>query len=189
MHIFLANHLRFAGSIQQNGKPFILHIIKGGNVMTKENVKETVGKETKGGSKELLVGTLVGSVVGVTTALLVAPKSGKELRASIQDGANQALAKTGQVKETVYAKGQDLKQRTARLSQKVSEQSSQVVNKVKSLRTAKEQPLAETAAAEELETTEIVQDPVLEAEAVQEELNTITQEVSDLEQSVDETRH
>lgn len=46
--------------------------------MTKENVKETVGKETKGGSKELLVGTLVGSVVGVTTALLVAPKSGKE---------------------------------------------------------------------------------------------------------------
>lgn len=134
------------------------------------------------------VGTLVGSVVGVTTALLVAPKSGKELRASIQDGANQALAKTGQVKETVYAKGQDLKQRTARLSQKVSEQSSQVVNKVKSLRTAKEQPLAETAAAEELETTEIVQDPVLEAEAVQEELNTITQEVSDLEQSVDETR-
>ena len=115
---FLANHLRFTGSIQQNGKPFILHIIKGGNVMTKENVKETVGKETKGGSKELLVGTLVGSVVGVTTALLVAPKSGKELRASIQDGANQALAKTGQVKETVYAKGQDLKQRTARLSQK-----------------------------------------------------------------------
>ncbi len=57
--------------------------------------------------------------MGVTTALLVSAKVRKRAACfSIQDGAKQALAKTGPVKEMVYAKGQDLKQRTARLSQK-----------------------------------------------------------------------
>ncbi|TYR81313.1 YtxH domain-containing protein [Priestia megaterium] len=156
--------------------------------MKEENVKQTAVKESKG-NKELLVGTLVGSVVGVATALLVAPKSGKELRASIQDQANQALLKTGQVKETVYAKGQDLKQRTARLSQVVSEQSTQVVNKVKSLRPAKQELEAAACAepAEELVEETANEEPALAAEnQVQQELEIIETEVNELEQSMEE---
>ncbi|AQX54326.1 YtxH domain-containing protein [Priestia flexa] len=154
--------------------------------MKEENVKQVVNR----GSKELLVGTIVGSVVGVATALLVAPKSGKELRASIQDQANQALAKTGQVKESVYAKGQDLKQRTARISQVVSEQSVQVVNKVKSLRPSTEElEAAATTERTEVEEETIGEVPTLEAESqIKQELENIETEVNELEQSVEEVK-
>ncbi|PYE52413.1 YtxH domain-containing protein [Paenibacillus barcinonensis] len=67
----------------------------------------------KDSNKNLLWGALIGSVVGSVTALLLAPKSGRELRQDITDGARQ-----------VSDKGQEL-------AFKVGEQSSQLVSKVK----------------------------------------------------------
>ncbi|MGQ8871541.1 YtxH domain-containing protein [Paenibacillus sp. TSA_86.1] len=67
----------------------------------------------KDSNKSLLWGALIGSVVGSVTALLLAPKSGRELRQDISDGARQ-----------VSDKGQEL-------AVKVGEQSSQIVSKVK----------------------------------------------------------
>nr|WP_227779407.1 YtxH domain-containing protein [Paenibacillus illinoisensis] len=61
----------------------------------------------------MLWGALIGSVVGSVTALLLAPKSGRELRQDISEGARQ-----------VTEKGQEL-------AVKVGEQSSQIVSKVK----------------------------------------------------------
>ena len=67
----------------------------------------------KDSNKGLLWGALIGSVVGSVTALLLAPKSGRELRQDISEGARQ-----------VSDKGQEL-------ALKVGEQSSQIVSKVK----------------------------------------------------------
>ncbi|GAB1155768.1 hypothetical protein YWY31_17930 [Paenibacillus illinoisensis] len=67
----------------------------------------------KDSNKSLLWGALIGSVVGSVTALLLAPKSGRELRKDISEGARQ-----------VTEKGQEL-------AVKVGEQSSQIVSKVK----------------------------------------------------------
>ncbi|MBB6019115.1 gas vesicle protein [Paenibacillus sp. JGP012] len=67
----------------------------------------------KDSNKSLLWGALIGSVVGSVTALLLAPKTGRELRKDITDGARQ-----------VSDKGQEL-------AFKVGEQSSHLVSKVK----------------------------------------------------------
>jgi len=67
----------------------------------------------KDSNKSLLWGALIGSVVGSVTALLLAPKSGRELRQDISEGARQ-----------VTDKGQEL-------AVKAGEQSSQIVSKVK----------------------------------------------------------
>jgi len=44
--------------------------------------------------KDFLIGTLVGGVVGAATALLFAPKPGKELRADIAEGYQAVSEKT-----------------------------------------------------------------------------------------------
>ncbi|WP_082560371.1 YtxH domain-containing protein [Paenibacillus sp. Root52] len=67
----------------------------------------------KESNKSLLWGALIGSVVGSVTALLLAPKSGRELRQDISEGARH-----------VTEKGQEL-------AVKVGEQGNQIVSKVK----------------------------------------------------------
>lgn len=64
-------------------------------------------------SKGWLWGTVVGTVVGSVTALLFAPKPGKELRQDIAEGARVAKEKTQEVAE------------------RIGEQSSQIAGKVK----------------------------------------------------------
>ncbi|GAJ99426.1 YtxH domain-containing protein [Geomicrobium sp. JCM 19055] len=45
-------------------------------------------------TKDFLIGTLIGGIVGASAALLFAPKSGKELRGDISEGASTAKDKT-----------------------------------------------------------------------------------------------
>lgn len=74
----------------------------------------------------ILGGFLVGSVIGVATALLFAPRAGEETRAEIRDRAidlrdrttesvkdtvSQARSKANEIKENVREKAEDLKQR------------------------------------------------------------------------------
>jgi gas vesicle protein len=76
--------------------------------------------------KPILGGFLVGSVIGVATALLFAPRSGQETRAEIRDKAfdlrdrttetvkdtvSQAKSKANEIKDTVVEKAEELKQR------------------------------------------------------------------------------
>jgi gas vesicle protein len=76
--------------------------------------------------KPILGGFLVGSVIGVATALLFAPRSGEETRAEIRDKAvdlrdrttetvkdtvSQAKSKAYEIKDTVIEKAEGLKQR------------------------------------------------------------------------------
>src|ERR671925_1211524 len=76
--------------------------------------------------KPVLTGFLVGSAIGVATALLFAPRSGEQTRAEIRrkavelrdrttetvkDTVSQAKSKAYEIKDTVYEKAEELKQR------------------------------------------------------------------------------
>ncbi|MBM7703031.1 YtxH domain-containing protein [Metabacillus iocasae] len=153
--------------------------------MTEQN-QPLKKEETKEGvrGKGLLVGTLVGSVLGATTALLVAPKSGKDLRADLQKQSSQALEKTAQVKESVVEKSQELassaKQRTSRIQEYVSVQSNQVIEKVKSIRKPNQEEVAEEQQLEEIEAgieqEELVAQKVEEDDSLLESAATLEEE-------------
>lgn len=55
-------------------------------------------------SKDLMIGAVVGSVLGAVTALLLAPKSGRELRSDIAEGYQQVSEKTHRLAENVAEK-------------------------------------------------------------------------------------
>ena len=59
-------------------------------------------------SKDFIIGTLIGSIVGASVALLFAPKSGKELRDDINHGAIQARDRANEWKDTAIVKGLSL---------------------------------------------------------------------------------
>jgi len=58
--------------------------------------------------KDLLVGAVIGTILGAVTALLLAPKSGRELRADISEGVHHVSEKTQQVAETVVDKSKQV---------------------------------------------------------------------------------
>ena len=64
--------------------------------------------EDKGGmAKGLIIGFIAGAVAGAITALLYAPKSGKELRSDIKDKANSLKEDAGAYLNTVRSKASD----------------------------------------------------------------------------------
>ena len=88
--------------------------------------------------KEFIVGTVIGGVIGAATALLLAPKSGKELRTDLNEQAAYVRLKTEEFKNVAVEKGQGFaesaKGKTADFSQNFSKQSSNVMDKVKNFR-------------------------------------------------------
>ncbi|WP_106766341.1 YtxH domain-containing protein [Paenibacillus faecalis] len=56
-------------------------------------------------SKGILIGALIGGIAGSVTALLFAPKAGKELRQDIADGARQVGGKVQEVAGKVGEQG------------------------------------------------------------------------------------
>jgi gas vesicle protein len=73
--------------------------------------------------KDLLLGVVVGGVLGAVTALLLAPKSGKELRQDIAEQAQAVSEKTQQVAGTISQKTQQV---AGAISQKTQEVTSTV---------------------------------------------------------------
>ena len=98
-------------------------------------------------TKDFLIGTLVGGIVGALTALFLAPKSGKELRGDLNDQAYLLREKTESLRETAIEKSSEItstvKDKTSALSKKVSEQSQGLVNKVKGIKAGVEDEQSE----------------------------------------------
>ncbi|WP_135555073.1 YtxH domain-containing protein [Paenibacillus cymbidii] len=95
----------------------------------------------KRNGKDLLVGAVIGSAVGAITALLFAPKSGKELRGDIAEQVRAAADKTQQLAGQVSDK-------TQQVAKQVGAQTSDWVGKIKSWRGGKEEELQEETEAE-----------------------------------------
>lgn len=119
-------------------------------------------------TKDFLIGVLIGGFVGAATALFLAPKSGKEIRSDINTQALSLKDKTTNLRDAAVTKGTELvevaKEKTNTLSQTVSKQSTELINKVKNLKPtgAVEEVLAEEAVEEQAELS--VEEPVATAE-------------------------
>lgn len=82
--------------------------------------------ERQGRGTDFLIGAVVGGVMGAVAALLLAPKSGKELRADIADQAQQLGSKTQKLAETVSSK-------TQVLAKQVTDQTGELLHKAKEM--------------------------------------------------------
>lgn len=86
-------------------------------------------------TKDFLIGTLIGGIVGASAALLLAPKSGKELRHDISEQAQIAKDKTTQLTNNALEKGNawasTAKEKSSNIIKTVSEQSEKVIGKMK----------------------------------------------------------
>jgi len=92
----------------------------------------------KKASKSFLWGLLAGSITGAVTALLFAPKSGRELRGDIAETAQKVGEKTADISRQAGSAVQSLAKRTTNF-----------VTDIRSRRNGEAAPANEVAAAEE----------------------------------------
>ncbi|MGG6314454.1 YtxH domain-containing protein [Paenibacillus macerans] len=91
------------------------------------------------GNKGWLWGAAIGTIAGAVTALLFAPKAGKELRKDIADGARQVGEKTQEVAGKVSEQG-------AVIVGKVKETAEGLIHEIQSRRAAKDDVTGEDIA-------------------------------------------
>ncbi|MBM7572839.1 YtxH domain-containing protein [Aquibacillus albus] len=93
------------------------------------------GKDQGINSKDFMIGSLIGGIVGASMALLFAPKTGKEFRNDLNQGANYVKDRAYEWKDIAYEKGSEWKDYArdnySQLSQNVSEKSQELGDKVK----------------------------------------------------------
>ena len=86
-------------------------------------------------SKDFLIGALVGGIAGAALALVFAPKSGKELRGDINQGASYVKDRASEWKEVAAVKGSEwmdkAKHQTQQISETVSQKSQDLTQKIK----------------------------------------------------------
>lgn len=138
-------------------------------------------KDTKG----LLWGALVGSVVGSVTALLFAPKPGKELRKDIAEGTAAGIEKV----QGIAVQAGD---KSVELYDKAKDSIGHVVHEVrewsKSCSNAVEEDTA-TVAVSGIATEETIQEAAATLEEVSElEVSPVNEEVSSEEASLEEAQ-
>ncbi len=106
-------------------------------------------------SKDFLLGAVMGTVLGAVTALLLAPKSGRELRSDISEQYRQVSTKTQEIASNVGAKTKELAETVGEKSQelagKAKELAEHLAEDLKSLRKSREE-VAGTAETLALET-------------------------------------
>ncbi len=87
--------------------------------------------------KDFIIGSLIGGLVGAATALFLAPRSGKEMRDNLGQQASMVKKRTGKMTNSAFEKGTDFaavaKDKTSSLSQVVTDQSTQIMDKVRSI--------------------------------------------------------
>jgi gas vesicle protein len=92
-------------------------------------------------SRDFVTGAIVGGLAGALAALLLAPKTGKELRDSLNEQTSSLRNKSGDLASVAKEKASGLKDT-------VSQQSSTIVNKVKDMKTKSENTSQNTDADE-----------------------------------------
>ncbi|WP_064092671.1 YtxH domain-containing protein [Rossellomorea aquimaris] len=132
-------------------------------------------------SKDFMIGTLIGGFVGAAAALLLAPKSGKDLRNDLNEQAVVWKDKTGQWKDTAVEKSNELaavaKEKSSAISKTVQEQSNNVVGKIKTYRSNSD--------TEEM--NEDLQDASVGETAAVQQTEDVNQKLEDTKKAFDET--
>ncbi|WP_308634825.1 YtxH domain-containing protein [Paenibacillus silvisoli] len=137
----------------------------------------------KRGSKSFLFGAIAGGVVGSVAALLLAPKSGKELRKDIADGAQVVSDHTvriaGQVGDSTTRIAKQVGNGVSVTAVKVKETAGSVIDNVRGWRSGSKE---DSVVAEGLEEAgEFVQEAVAD---VKEEAEELVQERSEELQTI-----
>ncbi|MDQ0196968.1 YtxH domain-containing protein [Neobacillus ginsengisoli] len=96
-----------------------------------QETRENTQNKKAGTSNSFLLGAIIGGMVGAAAALLFAPKSGKELRNSINNQTGPLVEKTIQLRENVVNKSNEIVTKTSSLSQGLVQQSTELLNKAK----------------------------------------------------------
>ncbi|WP_409289864.1 YtxH domain-containing protein [Peribacillus sp. SCS-37] len=99
--------------------------------------QEYRGTKENMSSRDFLMGTLIGGIIGAATALFMAPKSGRELRTDLNTQTTKVLDKTEKMRQTAMEKGTQFagaaKERTSSVTGAVTSTSQNLMNKVKSM--------------------------------------------------------
>jgi gas vesicle protein len=90
-------------------------------------------------SNSFLLGAIIGGVVGAAAALLLAPKSWKEIRDTFSHQAGSLMDKTTSMRENVMTKSNELVSKGSSLSQGIVLQSTELMSKVKGKITSNEE--------------------------------------------------
>ncbi|MGM9927101.1 MAG: YtxH domain-containing protein [Bacillus sp. (in: firmicutes)] len=111
------------------------------NEYQKEHSRDMVKRDDSGDSintKDFMIGALIGGITGALAALLLAPKSGRELRQDLNEGAKHLTERTEKLRKTAAERGSEFaeaaKCKTSNLTEAVSKQSAVILDNVKSLR-------------------------------------------------------
>lgn len=119
-----------------------------------------MSNERKG--KDLLIGAVVGGILGAATALLFAPKSGRELRSDIAEQAQVVSDKTVQIANTVSQRTQEVaKTVSTTTSELYGKAKDTAVNVVDTVRSWKESKSDEELISPEEEVSEAAEDLVI----------------------------
>lgn len=85
--------------------------------------------------KDFLLGAVVGGVIGAVSALLLAPKTGKELRTDLSDQYQNVSERTQKIASDVSERSQkiasDVSEKTQKLAGEVSTKSQEIAGKAK----------------------------------------------------------
>ncbi|WP_419959291.1 YtxH domain-containing protein [Psychrobacillus sp. BM2] len=104
--------------------------------------RDDIYRDDEVNGKDFIIGVLIGGIIGATTALLLAPKTGTELRGNLSTQAGQLKEKTMDFSSTA-------KEKTSQLSKQIQEQSGQLVDKVRAIKPTASSPLDDGTASYE----------------------------------------
>ncbi|WP_096189765.1 YtxH domain-containing protein [Evansella halocellulosilytica] len=122
-------------------------------------------------TKDFLIGSLLGGIIGASTALLLAPKSGKELRQDLNEQAKVAKEKTADWTTQAVEKGNEF-------AAQVSDQSVTLIDKVKDVARSVRKDVEELTESADFST---------DLEGVSKEIaDSVKKEVEDLQRSVEQ---
>lgn len=99
--------------------------------------------------KSFLWGTLAGAVTGAISALLLAPKSGRELRSDISETAQQAIDKTVDLSRQAGSAVQSIAQKTTSIASGAKQAAGRLVTDIRTRKNSGDIEGNEVAATEE----------------------------------------
>lgn len=103
--------------------------------MTQTEVQRTYEEDRNSiNSKDFIIGALIGGMIGAATALFIAPKAGRDLRNDLTLQVKSISEKTEKLRRDI---SEIAKEKTSNVTDVVSSKSSELVNKVKSLKPAR----------------------------------------------------